>query len=296
MTNTEIERYDRLGAVTIDTPLTVDELDQAEAAWDRHQTNDHPWYEEPAFVDAVQHPFFEAVSKQVLRTAQAQLSWGILPHRRAPAEAPYDPPAKQWCDASHIDFQSTIEDFEATPRRVRLEFWLWLNDVPAHRGAMRVCEGSHRPIMEHWSRVVTPAHKKMLPRVRGMKAAPRERNWTYPEYVPDLDGRQWLQETPTPMVARRGQVLVAYSGALHSAWQNEDDIPRKALLITWGAAGVRCGFPRNQIDDMMKQLPVLRARLLPERQHIVPPDFDWVFESNFDTRWPETFLPESGSL
>jgi hypothetical protein len=38
--------------------------------------------------------------------------------------------------------QVTESDFDATPRRDLLALWLWLNDVPAERGAIRA--RSHR--------------------------------------------------------------------------------------------------------------------------------------------------------
>ena len=89
-----------------------------------------------------------------------------------PASAPYDDPREQWAHGCHVDIQATLEDFEATPRRMRAELWFWLNDVPAHRGAMRILPGSHRSIMAHWSRVLRPEHKAELPRVHGLRPGP----------------------------------------------------------------------------------------------------------------------------
>jgi hypothetical protein len=49
-------------------------------------------------------------------------------------------------------------------------------------------------------------------------------------------------------------------------------------------------LPKNQRDAMMAFFPRLRQKLRPERAHIVPQDFDWLFESNYEPKWPETFM------
>lgn len=292
-TDEQLAQYEANGAVTIDTPFTEQQLDRAEAAWDRLQASGAPPYEDQDYIDTIQHPYFEEVAKKLLRAEQVRLWWGLSPHARPPAEAPYGSIRDQWAGGCHTDIQATLEDFEATPRRMRAELWLWLNDVPVDRGAMRLLHGSHRPIMEHWSRVLTPEHKKMLPRVHGLRPAPvSEKAPAYPEYVPDLEDTPWIEQEPTPAVARRGQILILCSAGLHSAWQNQDTVPRKAMGTAWVAEGVDCGLPKNQRDALMEFFPALRKRLSPERAHIVPEDFDWLFESDYEPKWPETFPPK----
>jgi len=291
-TDAQLAQYEEQGAVTIDTPFSTEQLDRAEAAWDRlKQTGGEP-YEDPDYIDIVQHPYFEEVAKKLLRANAVHLWWGLAPHERAPAKPPYTNGRDQWAQGCHVDIQATLEDFEATPRRMRAELWLWLNDVPADRGAMRILPGSHRSIMEHWSRVLEPEHKAMLPRVHGLRPPPVAPSaTTFPEYVPDLGETPWIECEPTAAVARRGQILVLCSAGLHSAWQNEDSVPRKAMGTSWVASEVACGLPKSQRDGVMAFFPQLRRKLSPDRVHIVPEDFDWLFESNYEPKWPETFLP-----
>jgi hypothetical protein len=291
-TDEQLAEYEALGAVTIDSPFTPEELDRAEAAWDRLKESGGDPCEDPVYVDMIQHPWFEEVARKLLRADAVQLWWGLAPHNRAPAEPPYGDYRDQWAGGLHIDVQATWDDFVATPRRMRAELWFWLNDVPVDRGAMRILPGSHRPIMEHWGRVLSPEHKDMLPRVHGLRPAPvPEKQPSYPEHIPDLGETPWVECEPTPMVARRGQVLLLCSAGLHSAWQNEDTVSRKAMGTAWIPAGVPGGLPRNQIDDMKAFFPKLKRKLRPERAHIVPDDFHWVLETDYEPKWSETFLP-----
>ena len=293
LSEAEMRQYEEQGAVTVDSPFTTAELDRAEAAWDRLTASGRPFYEEPDYLDVFQHPYFEEVAMDVLRANAVHLWWGVSPHGRSPAKAPFGSVRDQWAGGCHTDIQATWDDFQATPRRMRAELWFWLNDVPEHRGAMRILPGSHRPIMEYWNRVLTPEHKAMLPRVHGVRPDPPEGAPAYPEHVPDLTDSPWLEQEPTPMVARRGQLLILCSSGLHSAWQNEDTVPRKAMLSAYAASGVSCGLPNGQRDALMDFFPKLRRNLRADRAHIVPEDFDWLFESNYEPKWPETFIGTS---
>ena len=292
LTDTQLAQYEEQGAVTIDSPFTTEELDRAEAAWDRLKESGGAPCDDADFVDFVQHPYLEEVAEKLLRADAVHLWWNVSTHERAPANPPYDSSRDQWARKCHVDIQATLKDFEASPRRMRAELWCWLNDVPAHRGAMRILPGSHRTIMDHWGRILRPEHKARLPRVHGLQPAPVPPTApAFPEYIPDIGGTPWNECEPTPAVARRGQILVLCSAGLHSAWQNEDCVPRKAILISWVAAGLTCGLPKKQRDAVLEFLPRLQRKLRPERAHIVPDNFDWLFQSDYEPQWPESFLP-----
>ena len=291
-TDAQLEQYEKHGAVTIDSPFTTEQLDRAEAAWDRLKQNGDEPYEEPGYVEVIQHPYFEEVAKKLLRANAVHLWWGLAPHERAPTNPPYTNSRDQWARGCHVEIQATLEDFEATPRRRRAELRCWLNDEPADHGAMRILPGSHRAIMKHWSRVLSSEHKAQLPRVHGLRPAPVSENApAFPEYIPDIDELPWIEHQPVPAVARRGQILILCSAGLHSAWQNENTISRKAMGTSWVATGISCGLPKNQRNAVMSFFPKLRNKLRPERAHIVPDNFDWLFESDYQPKWEETFLP-----
>lgn len=261
ITDQQIATYERDGAVIIDGPF-IDSpaaLDRCEAGWDRlhdaagvRPTGRAAW-EEPAFVECIGHPFFEAVAKRVLRAEEVGLFWGFGSslHSRPPSPPPYATQADQWARGCHTDIQATLADFEAVPRRARCELWHWVNDVPAHRGAMRVLLGSHRLVLSHWGQTLTAEHKQMLPRVHGLSPTPSPGRASFPEQIaPPIDGgKPWEQREPSAMTARRGQILVLCSSALHSAWQNEDSVSRKAFGGgTWIPRGVGGGLPKDQFD------------------------------------------------
>ena len=292
ITSAQLTQYEEQGAVTIDSPFSKEELDRAEAAWDRLKASGNPPYEDPDYIDVVQHPYFEELAKKVLRADAVHVWWSLHPHERAPAEPPYTDYKEQWKSGCHVDLQATWEDFTATPRRMRAELWFWLNDVPRDRGAMRILPGSHRAIMEHWSQVLTSEHKAELPRVHGLRPVPvADTQAAYPEHVSDLQDIPWVEHEPVPFTAKRGQVLVLCSAGLHSAWQNEDDVPRKAMGTSWAANGVTCGLPKSQRDGVMAFFPELKQKLRPDRAHIVTDDFSWLIESDYEPKWAETFLP-----
>ena len=129
LTDAEMEAYEQDGVVTIDGPLSVRELDEAEAAWDRlhsHAPGERPEpYDEPAYLSVIAHPWFEKVAQHVLRATSVHLWWGLAPHNRPPTDGPPPPEEEQWGRGAHVDMQATLTDWQATPRRTRCELWFW---------------------------------------------------------------------------------------------------------------------------------------------------------------------------
>lgn len=234
LSSTQVAAFERDGVVTVDTPLTPAQLDDAEAAWDwlsagddsdpvnpagtsRERTNS------PAFLATVSHPYLEEVAKQLLRSREVQLQ-ETFPHERPPSARPAEgeqwPTWRElWSSGAHIDVQMTTSDFDATPRREQLVMWLWLNQVTADSGAMRVLVGSHRLIQQHWERVLNPQRLRFLPRTHGLTPRPKPGGRTSgadgTEGIPELSATPWFEQRPTPQIADRGQMLIMTGSVLH---------------------------------------------------------------------------------
>ena len=67
----------------------------------------------------------------------------------------------------------------------------------------------------------------------------------YISMPPDPIDMLWVKQEPTPLTARRGQILVLHSTGLRLVWQNEDNVPHKAVSASWAAADVICGLPNS---------------------------------------------------
>ena len=153
LSDAQLAQFDELGFVLLDTDGLVSPawLDEAEATWDRlkdgveHPNNTASAVErttDEGYARAVSHPLFEGAAKQILRSDSVRLIEDG-PHIREPAatmgrdagDDDFDA-AKSWAHGCHIDWQVTESGFLATPRRDLCAIWMWLNDVPAERGAM----------------------------------------------------------------------------------------------------------------------------------------------------------------
>ena len=70
----------------------------------------------------------------------------------------------------------------------------------------------------------------------------------------------------------------------------EDDLSRlrRQLTLLQMASG---DLLKEQRDALMAFFPPLRSRMRPERAPIAPENFAWLFETTYEPKWPETFLP-----
>src|ERR1051326_1046845 len=131
ITEQQIQEFDELGAVTIDTPLTRPEIAAATAAIDRLLPPQDPVtgkpryrssmtcsYDDQALVDVIQHPFFEEVAKRTLHAEQVHFFQTAI-------TASYPEPDKPFSFDQHVDIQYCLSDLEATPRRMICSYFLW---------------------------------------------------------------------------------------------------------------------------------------------------------------------------
>ena len=231
LTGEQLRAFETSGYALLESPLTPDQLDSAEDAFDRliqvRQTHSQAVLSQalatdPPFVELISHPWFESVAKQLLRSEQvrlielgpSQFRPGTGESRSAEAEA------DNWRSGAHLDIQVSASGFDATPRQDMLACWFWVNDVPAERGAMRILPGSHRPIQEHFERTLTPEHRAMLPRHQVLRPQPSDttqETWSnHPEYIPEPADFPFTECEPMPVVAKRGTAQFFTQSLLHS--------------------------------------------------------------------------------
>ncbi len=260
ITEQEIQQFSEMGAVTIDTPLTQQQIVAASAVFDRLlpfnelEVGEKPRYRvsttcsfyEPELLDIIQHPFFEAVAKCVLRADEIRFFQTAIVTTYPSLNTPFS-------FDQHVDIQYCLSDLDATPRRMVCTYFLWIDDVTEQRAPLMYRPGSHRLIAKY--RENQPELKGSVPLVAGVSLAG----------LPALDYADAI-----PVVARAGQASVLTTGMVHGASVNVDTAPRKAMVITFTAAGIEIGLPQNQADTKRDYDRELKKRLRPDRAHIVP--------------------------
>ena len=255
LTDSQVEQFEKDGATTVDTPLSSAELSAAVAALDHlaplysPDAPDTPRYRittgnvvEEAFADIIGHPFFEAVAKQVLMANEVRFfqSACFVAYPQTEGNAPPE----------HVDIRYRTDDFQSVPRRIVCSFFLWLNGVNEKRAPMMVHPGSHLLLARDFDQ----HDPDNINGVLGLNA----------DQLPDLGYASAIPLTATP-----GQVSVLTTATLHGASVNHDDIPRKAMIITFTAESVKIDLPPEQASNKREYDRALRPLLRPERQHIV---------------------------
>ena len=256
ITEQEIQQFSELGAVTIDAPLTQQQLTAASGVFDRllpgpgekprYRVSTTCTFYDPELLDIIQHPFFEEVAKQVLRADEVRFFQTAI-------VTTYPAPNTPFSFDQHVDVQYCLSDLDATPRRMVCSYFLWIDDVTAQRAPLMYRPGSHRLIARE--RENQRELKGSAPHVGGVS-------------LPELP--QLGYADAIPVVARAGQTTVLTTAMVHGASINVDTTPRKAMVITFTAAGVEIGLPQNQAETKRDYDRELKKRLRPERAHIVP--------------------------
>jgi hypothetical protein len=249
----EVQQFDEAGCVTVDTPLTPQEIADAAAAMDRllpfDGRNPRPSmtcsYTDPALVAITEHPFFEEVAKQVLRA-------DVVHFFQSAILVAYPEPDKPFSFWQHVDIQYRRADFEAVPRNIICSFFLWLTDVTEARAPMMVRPGSHLLLADHNQREdIGPAAPRVAP-------------------VPQSDLPQLPYAEPIPLIAKAGQVSVLTTATVHGASVNVDTQPRRNFVLTFTADSVKIGLSPEEERQRLAYADALRPHMRPERRHILP--------------------------
>ena len=254
ITDEDVRQFNEVGAVTLNTPLTTQEIADAAAALDRllpfDGKNPRPSrtcdYYDPALLAVTQHPFFEETARRVLNAKRVHFFQSAI----LVAYPEPDTPFSFW---QHVDIQYRRRDFQAAPKNIVCSFFLWLTDVNEKRAPMMVRPGSHLLLGDY--REHDPDWKGDPPCVAPVPLA------NLP-VLPYAD--------PIPLTATAGQVSVLTTATVHGASVNVDSEPRKNFVLTFTAADVTIALPPAEEAQKRDYHRNLRARLRPERAHIIP--------------------------
>ena len=137
-----------------------------------------------------------------------------------------------------------------------------------------------------------PRHQSIFPQPMVQKAP----DSAYPQHIPEPSDFPFTSLTPTPVTARRGQLLLQTQSMLHCGWKNFTAQDRKALVTAWVSADLRYGV--GDVQGTSEDLGKARAafeRFAPERAHIVPTTEEYHHFDNGTAagfgRFEETFVP-----
>ena len=252
LTDEHRETVDRDGLVLLDEVFTDDELNRASEGIDHlYTTGDRDngiiqYYTEPGLMHILAHPNLEAIARHVLRADAVVLNSTASLYRKPDG-------VSEWtCDPyEHVDIQFSLEDLDATPRRMLAMMMVFVEDLPPGRGNTWVRLGSHRRIAEH-------LHAQGLD--------PAKTTATNATDLPDL-GFAPL----TPVVAKRGQVAAFSTALLHCGSTNIDTQPRKVLFVNFNALGyLKHIFGQYVLQDQRTDWRnFLATQFAPDRHHLL---------------------------
>ena len=254
----QLARFDADGAVTFDTPLTDAQLADLREALDRlfppadadtvrrqprcARTAD---FLEPALVDLMQMPVFEAVAAQVLRAPDVVLNNCALAKTYPTPDAPFT-------FEQHTDVQYVLADLQARPRHLVRALFIWLADVNDTRAPLMTRPGSHRQIAA-WRQQQRVADADN-PAVRG----------TLLDDLPPLD-----YAPPQPVIARAGQATVLTTAVIHGPSVNVDTRPRYTCHLSLKPKGFDVPHSNPDKEHARRRfIEQLRPHLRPDRQHL----------------------------
>lgn len=245
MTADQLATMERDGFVTLDTPFSREEIDAAVAAGERACGGKADVFSDegladPAMLRLILHPFVEAVAKQMLRSNDVGLR-AVALRKTSPRAG-----AAPALEGEHADIRFTLDDVDATPRRILCTILIWLSDVTPTRAPFMFRPGSLRQIAAHWTgpAVVAAHHLAGLPKL------------DYAE--------------PVPVLVRAGQISVGSTGAIHCGSINTDTKPRIVIFTQFQARGVPpVTFDAGQQKGFDEYMTKVRPIVGPSREHLL---------------------------
>lgn len=278
LTDGQVASFERDGVITLDTPVPKALIAEASKSMDemfplsfdkRNLPGEKPeryrvGINEPTedvFVQILQNPFFEHLACQMLRAESVHLVSIALRNT-------HPEPGAEFSFKEHTDMSLSLKDLSATPRRMAVSLFLWLNDVNKERAPLMVRPGSHRRIAEIMGDNPRYIHRSWDP--DDYINVPDE--MSLPLYVP-TGPNDWPKaefDDPIPCVARAGQVTVLNPAVIHAASTNIGHGNRQSMHIDMWPADVEIGETKNRRINREKYMGKLRTILPRERHSILP--------------------------
>ena len=247
-----IDQFVHDGFALIDDVCTEQEMIAASAGFDHLYTHGEKtngitqYFDEPGLVDVLQHPNLEQAAKVILGADDVVLNSSACLFKR-----PED--TTEWVTQSeHVEIQFSIEEMEATPRRMLAMMMVIVDDLPEGRGNTFVRPGSHRVIAE-WLRENGEEPVKAQP--TKFEDLPAGLTFT------DLQ----------PVVARRGQALAFSTAVAHCGSTNVDTQPRKIMFVNFCPLGMmkQTSGNHNLRETRSAWREKLKESFRADRQHLL---------------------------
>ncbi len=247
-----IDEFVHDGLTLIDDVFTDQEMAAASAGFDHLYTHGEKtngitqYFHEPGLVDVLQHPHLEQAAKIMLQADKVVLNSSACLFKR-----PDD--TTEWTkQGEHVDIQFSLEEMEATPRRMLAMMMVIVDDLPEGRGNTFVRLGSHRVIAQ-W-----------------LRDNSQEATKAHPIKAEDLPQELEFTEL-TPVVAKRGQAAAFSTAILHCGSTNIDTEPRKIMFVNFCPLGMmrQTSGNHNLREVRSAWREKLKQDFRPDRQHLL---------------------------
>ena len=251
---TDIERFYEAGLVTLSPGFPRALLNAANEAIDAIDDTDFfpkgredafGWYKgdilQPELLRLVYDPFFEDVSRTILRTEAVELTLVSLrvTKPRPNAHAKLEP--------EHVDFKCGTSAVQSTPIPMPSSFFVWLTDVQADNCPLHYRPGSHLQVMRY------------------MDDHPYDNNHELKQVPPNLE-----YEDPIPVFAKQGQASLISGPVVHAGSVTSGHQDRRLLVVEFRAKGTTFPLYAQLAEQSQRHLRELRNHLPSDRHHILP--------------------------
>ena len=251
---TDIDRFQTDGLVNLSPGFSRALLNAANEAIDAIDDADFfpkgrgdafGWYKgdvlQPELLRLVYDPFFEDVSRTILRAEAVELTLVSLrvtkPRPNAQAER----------EPEHVDFKCGTSAVQSAPVPMPSSFFVWLTDVQADNCPLYYRPGSHLQVMRY------------------MDDHPHDNNHELKQVPPDLE-----YEDPIPVFAKQGQASLISGPVVHGGSVTPGHRERRLLVIEFRAKGTTFPLYAQLAEQSKRHLQKLKDLLPSDKLHLLP--------------------------